>query len=159
MAKNEVICCICGKPFDDERMMGNNAEPYQIGRCCNKCNKKYVIPSRVFSIQLNGNMIRLFKEKQKEIESGEFELGYNRMYDFGYTLQDRCDPKQFKEWKRKYYVDFCRSDEKIKDLESKLITAAKSKLKDADDVWIEYRADKSNYLVRLLTYSSKHPRK
>lgn len=152
------VCCICGKPFDDERMMGNNAEPYQIGRCCNKCNKKYVIPSRLFSIELGGKMKELFRLKQKEIESGEFELCYNRMYDFGYTLLDKYDPKEFKEWKRDYYVDYCRNDKGLKGIEARLISAAKSKLKDASDVWIEYRAEKSNYLVRLINVSFKHPR-
>ena len=155
----EKVCCICGKPFDDIYKMGNNAEPFHSGRCCDKCNKKYVLPSRLFCIQLNRNMKELLSQKQKEIESGEFELGYNMMYDFGYTLQDRYDPIKYKEWKREYFVDFCRKDKELKDLEAKLISAAESKLKDADNVWIEYHAEKSNYLVRLLTYSSKHLRK
>jgi hypothetical protein len=45
-----IICCsICGKDIDG---YGNNAEPYKRGRCCNRCNKKYVIPHRIKLIKM-----------------------------------------------------------------------------------------------------------
>ena len=157
MAK-EKKCCICGKPFDDEYKMGNNAQPFSDGWCCNKCNKKYVIPSRVFASILRGKMIKLFKLKQKEIELGEWELSYNMQYSFGYILQDKGDPRKFKEWKREFFTNLCKNDEEIKEMETKLITAAKSKLKDSNDVWIDYKAEKSDYLVYLKNFSSKHLR-
>lgn len=47
---NMHICCICGKEYNGH---GNN--PYPIGwdiyseddRCCDECNRKYVIPARI----------------------------------------------------------------------------------------------------------------
>ena len=158
MAKIEKLCCICGKPFDDELNMGNNALPYREGRCCSKCNRKYVIPSRGFSSALKGRMTTLFNDAVNEIESGEFELSYNRMYDFGFKLKDKYAPKEFKEWKRNYYVDYCRNSNDLKDIETKLISAAESKLKAANNVWVEYIAEKSDYYVRLINVSLKHPR-
>ena len=41
---NKKICCICGKEYTK---YGNNAEPYKQGRCCDDCNKKFVIPDRI----------------------------------------------------------------------------------------------------------------
>lgn len=38
------VCCICGEEYTG---YGNNAEPYKEGRCCDKCNRKFVIPSRL----------------------------------------------------------------------------------------------------------------
>jgi UDP-N-acetylmuramoyl-L-alanyl-D-glutamate--2,6-diaminopimelate ligase len=43
----EDFCCICGEPLHD---YGNNPEPYLYadeGRCCDACNFKFVIPSRM----------------------------------------------------------------------------------------------------------------
>lgn len=43
-------CCICKKEYDG---YGNNPSPIRfIGRCCDKCNLKYVIPMRM-SMLLN----------------------------------------------------------------------------------------------------------
>lgn len=44
--KKEVIkCCICNK---DIKGHGNNPRPYKDeGVCCNECNLKYVIPTRI----------------------------------------------------------------------------------------------------------------
>jgi hypothetical protein len=159
MTKKTELCCICGKPFDDELKMGNNALPYREGRCCSKCNRKYVIPSREFAIKLRNNVVHLFNEKQKEVESKEYEPLYNTQDIFGFTLNDKGEPRIYKEWKRNFFMDFCRNDKGIKDLETKLISAAKAKLKDANDVWIRYSAEKSDYIIHLLNYSNKHPRK
>ena len=39
-------CCICGKTYD---YYGNNPRPVKKnGRCCDECNKKYVIPWRLY---------------------------------------------------------------------------------------------------------------
>lgn len=38
-------CCICGKPLKNK--FGNNPEPFKkSGRCCDKCNTEFVIPTR-----------------------------------------------------------------------------------------------------------------
>lgn len=42
------VCCICGEEYDG---YGNNAEPYAHGRCCDACNLKFVIPSRIEAMQ------------------------------------------------------------------------------------------------------------
>ena len=43
----ESFCCICGEPLEG---YGNNPEPYMHtdeGRCCDGCNLKFVIPTRL----------------------------------------------------------------------------------------------------------------
>lgn len=41
---NFQICCVCGKKFNG---YGNNAYPICKGICCDDCNYKVVIPSRL----------------------------------------------------------------------------------------------------------------
>ena len=41
----EEICCICGEPIEG---YGNNPRPYKHeGRCCDACQRKFVIPARL----------------------------------------------------------------------------------------------------------------
>ena len=40
-------CSICGQTYTG---FGNNAEPVNAGRCCDKCNAIHVIPARLRSI-------------------------------------------------------------------------------------------------------------
>jgi hypothetical protein len=41
----EYTCCICGDDFEG---FGNNPAPYkESGKCCDACNRKFVIPSRL----------------------------------------------------------------------------------------------------------------
>ena len=43
-------CSICGNRIEINVFgwkYGNNAEPVNSGRCCNYCNYKYVIPTRL----------------------------------------------------------------------------------------------------------------
>lgn len=41
-------CCICGKEIEG---YGNNPEPIKSkGVCCDSCNEKFVIPSRLFAL-------------------------------------------------------------------------------------------------------------
>ena len=42
--KNQKICSICGKSYEG---YGNNAQPVNNGRCCDKCNATVVIPRRI----------------------------------------------------------------------------------------------------------------
>ena len=42
----EKKCCICGSIFEG---CGNNALPIKNGTCCDKCNKDFVFPARLFS--------------------------------------------------------------------------------------------------------------
>lgn len=47
-AKDEELCCICKEKING---YGNNPEPYMSakkGRCCDACNMKFVVPSRLF---------------------------------------------------------------------------------------------------------------
>ena len=113
----------------------------------------------MFAIKLRKNVVHLFNEKQKEVESEEYEPLYNTQDIFGFTLHDKGEPRIYKEWKRNFFLDFCRNDKNIKDLEAKLISAAKAKLKDANDISIDYSVEKSDYSIHLLNFSSKHLRK
>ena len=146
-------CCICGKPFDDIYKMGNNAEPFHSGFCCDKCNKKYVIPSRLFIASLKSRVESLFERVQKEIESGKTKLLYNRGCEFGYRITMKGQPKDLKEWKRQCFLDFCEKDKDIKDLKKKLIEVAKVQLGDIDDVWIECKAEKEEFYFILWNLS------
>lgn len=38
------ICVLCGKQYQEH---GNNAEPLARGFCCNDCNRRRVVPTRV----------------------------------------------------------------------------------------------------------------
>lgn len=41
----EEICCICGEPIEG---YGNNPRPYKHeGRCCDACQRKFVLPARL----------------------------------------------------------------------------------------------------------------
>ena len=42
-------CSICGKKYVG---YGNNAEPFNSGRCCDACNTDYVIPARLMRYHL-----------------------------------------------------------------------------------------------------------
>ena len=51
------ICCICGEEYTG---YGNNAEPYKEGYCCDECNRKFVIPSRLGQKSLDEGIIISF---------------------------------------------------------------------------------------------------
>lgn len=45
----EYTCCICGDEFEG---YGNNPAPYkESGKCCDACNRKFVIPARLMQLQ------------------------------------------------------------------------------------------------------------
>ena len=45
----EYTCCICGDEFEG---YGNNPAPYKkSGKCCDACNRKFVIPARLMQLQ------------------------------------------------------------------------------------------------------------
>lgn len=45
----EYTCCICGDDFEG---YGNNPAPYkESGKCCDACNRKFVIPARLSQLQ------------------------------------------------------------------------------------------------------------
>jgi hypothetical protein len=45
----EYTCCICGEDFEG---YGNNPAPYrESGKCCDACNRKFVIPARLAQLQ------------------------------------------------------------------------------------------------------------
>ena len=57
------VCCICGEEYEG---YGNNAEPYKEGRCCDKCNMKFVIPYRLSQLRSAKNeSLKLTEEELK----------------------------------------------------------------------------------------------
>ena len=47
--ETEYTCCICGDDFEG---YGNNPAPYkESGKCCDACNRKFVIPARLMQLQ------------------------------------------------------------------------------------------------------------
>ena len=58
----EYTCCICGEECVG---YGNDPEPYKhSGRCCDACNKKFVIPAR--AEQLAADLHGDNEEKEEE---------------------------------------------------------------------------------------------
>ena len=50
MPKKPIICSICNEPIPTTWYgwsEGNNAEPINDGRCCDKCDATVVIPKRI----------------------------------------------------------------------------------------------------------------
>lgn len=73
----EKKCCICGKTFID---YGNNAEPIRKGICCNSCNVRYVINSRILQWEGTFEIVKTFKELKnidKKLTDKNFELRAN----------------------------------------------------------------------------------
>ena len=66
------ICCICGEEYTG---YGNNAEPYKEGYCCDECNKKFVIPSRLNQESLDEGFVISFNGAvdcaKEDIEAGK----------------------------------------------------------------------------------------
>lgn len=69
----EKKCCICGKTFIEH---ANNAEPIRKGVCCDLCNQRFVINSRIlnwsgtFEIAKNSDEL---KNLEKKLEEKNFE--------------------------------------------------------------------------------------
>lgn len=63
----ENICCICKNELENE--FGNNAEPIKVGRCCDVCNDKYVIPARLADLQIttkeDDELIKQFSKQEQ----------------------------------------------------------------------------------------------
>ena len=55
MDKTKPICSICHGLLDSK--WGNNAEPVNDGRCCDKCDTQFVIPIRI---------LQAFAQRKKE---------------------------------------------------------------------------------------------
>jgi hypothetical protein len=49
----EKKCCICGKTFIEH---ANNAEPIRKGICCDSCNSRYIIQTRILSSKIKSSM-------------------------------------------------------------------------------------------------------
>ena len=74
------VCCICGREYEG---YGNNPDPYKkSGRCCNKCNRDYVIPSRMIELQLGHQgatrrqinlAIRRFRQETQKAMNCDYE--------------------------------------------------------------------------------------
>ena len=89
----EKKCCICGKEFID---YGNNAEPVRKGICCDKCNARYVIASRILgAANASYEIVKTYKEKEvikQQLVAKNFELKrvlpYNELYHNIETEED-----------------------------------------------------------------------
>ena len=62
--KNQKICSICGKNYEG---YGNNAQPVNNGRCCDKCNATVVIPRRIQEHQNRKKGDILYGKKRSRI--------------------------------------------------------------------------------------------
>lgn len=60
------VCCICGEEYTG---YGNSAEPYKEGYCCDECNKKFVIPSRLNQKSVNEGYKEELKSTINDLES------------------------------------------------------------------------------------------
>lgn len=76
------VCCICGEEYTG---YGNNAEPYKEGRCCDECNRKFVIPSRL-------NKLRSAKNESLKLTEEELKAWCSDN-DANYYTQDIKDDK------------------------------------------------------------------
>ena len=51
--KPKLICSVCNEPIKPNWhgwAGGNNAQPYNDGRCCDRCDSEVVIPMRIVQI-------------------------------------------------------------------------------------------------------------
>lgn len=49
----EKKCCICGKIFIEN---ANNAEPVRKGICCDSCNSRYIIHTRLLASKIKSSI-------------------------------------------------------------------------------------------------------
>ena len=63
LTEEKQICCICGEEYEG---YGNNAEPYKEGRCCDECNKKFVIPDRTARMNNSNESLTESTENNKK---------------------------------------------------------------------------------------------
>ena len=99
------ICSICGKEFEG---YGNNAEPVNDGRCCDKCNEEVVIPRRL--ADLNKKEPVDVKQKVKAFLNEFYKIKYDMILkekleevrDVNGPSDEFID-KLFKETSRKMY--------------------------------------------------------
>lgn len=88
------LCCICGDPIEG---YGNNAEPMCSGRCCNKCNMTYVLPTRHLNI-----LRQLQIRKVMERPSTTFHLDFRIAEAFGIEAVKDTFNRAFQEWRTNY---------------------------------------------------------
>lgn len=68
----EKKCCICGKDYGE---FGNNALPIREGRCCDYCNARFIIPSRLFLMKNPGKKFNFeIVKNNKELTEMEQKL-------------------------------------------------------------------------------------
>jgi len=146
MAKNNDLCCICGKPFDDIYKMGNNAEPFHSGRCCDKCNKMYVIPSRNFAVDLKDNLLTLLKQAQKDIDSGKIPIRpFDKSHVAVWRTNEKKLPPKYKEWRIDFFKRLCKNDKEIDNEVGNLITIITSKSKEISSASIHFIYECGDY--------------
>ena len=85
----EKKCCICGKEFID---YGNNAEPVRRGICCNSCNARYIIASRLLgAANASYEIVKTHKEKEvikQKLISKNFTLYQSMAYnEHGHNIE------------------------------------------------------------------------
>lgn len=78
----ELKCCICGKEFLG---YGNNAEPIRKGVCCDKCNTRFVIASRIIKAKNVSYEIIKTAKQHNEIEQQLLNKGFKLVKTFPYN--------------------------------------------------------------------------
>lgn len=84
-------CCICGKEIEG---YGNNPEPIKSkGVCCDSCNVKFVIPSRLFAfgrvaILLTENEMQYIAPKNKTFTLKELQEMVGGFIEFAPTTSE-----------------------------------------------------------------------
>lgn len=71
----ELKCCICGTEFVG---YGNNAEPIRKGVCCDRCNERYILTSRILSWSGAFEIARTHQE-EKNLDKRLAEKNFEQM--------------------------------------------------------------------------------
>lgn len=89
---NDNLCCICGVKLNS---YGNNAEPVCVGRCCDSCNMKIVLPARYIDLMNQRNI-------SMERPSTTFHLDFRIAEAFGIDAVKDTFNRAFQEWRTNY---------------------------------------------------------
>lgn len=96
-------CCICRKYFI---MFGNN--PYPItekGSCCNKCNKRYVIPARLRGLTINSIVANASFYTKEEL---------HKIYEAGYFIDEQTNNIYYEVGTDKMFISKRSLEEELK---------------------------------------------
>ena len=119
------VCCICGEEY---KGYGNNAEPYKKGRCCDQCNRKFVIPSRL-------NKLRNSKNESLKLTEEELKAWCSDN-DANYYTQDIKDDKVIIRGLKEDLAEYDFKTKELKVFDYSGTTTQEQDLEDEDDNYI-----------------------